>query len=372
MKYFANSYEEAKIRFIENIEFLRAHWTTVSHRQIPIVSAELSMDVLLAEANARKENLLVLISGVHGIEGYLGSALQRYFCEELLSMINATQTGICLVHSVNPWGMKNFQRNNENNVDLNRSFVLNDEEREVNSGYQKMKHFLQPETPYSFSAWRKLQFYLNTFKTVSRYSAKTLKTATLLGQYEYPDGIYYGGRHSDKSTQELQALYDQLLGLGYENIYLIDLHTGYGPKNEMTIVNSPLETRDILTLMAGFNYPRITKLSADDFYAIHGDMVDYFYKTAENRFEGKTFFATCFEFGTNGDHLLQQLESLRLMIAMNQMNRYGAKNTRSQETLKAQYREIYYPSSVEWKKAATGDFKKAITGFLRHFELCFD
>ncbi|KAL9182926.1 hypothetical protein ACHAXT_004205 [Thalassiosira profunda] len=74
-------------------------------------------------------------SGTHGVEGYLGSAVQLRFLHELFlenqnlhrSPDNSGRVRkILLIHSVNPYGMRHHRRTNENNVDLNRN-VLDDE-----------------------------------------------------------------------------------------------------------------------------------------------------------------------------------------------------------------------------------------------------
>ena len=88
-----------------------------------------------------KEVNVIHCSGTHGIEGYLGSAIQLRFLHELfLQNENQLRTNnvrapptkntpvkkVLLIHAINPYGMRHHRRTNENNVDLNRN-VLNDE-----------------------------------------------------------------------------------------------------------------------------------------------------------------------------------------------------------------------------------------------------
>lgn len=114
------------------------------------------------------EDMIDLIhsSGVHGVEGYLGSAVQIRFLHELVNRNEdhlvvtnkslATKykmRRILLIHSVNPFGMRHHRRTNKNNVDLNRN-ALSEEEwemirlRDPNfAGYVDLDSVLNPFVP---------------------------------------------------------------------------------------------------------------------------------------------------------------------------------------------------------------------------------
>ena len=85
------------------------------------------MDIayLKGEREGGTDDLVVHTSGVHGVEGYAGSAVQQ----ALLRLHSATpptnklRTSLLLIHAVNPYGMAHYRRFNENNVDLNRNGI---------------------------------------------------------------------------------------------------------------------------------------------------------------------------------------------------------------------------------------------------------
>lgn len=93
------------------------------------------------EDNKEEEEVNIIhCSGTHGIEGYLGSAIQLRFLHELFlqqekqlrtNNVHAPPTKntpvkkVLLIHAINPYGMRHHRRTNENNVDLNRN-VLSD------------------------------------------------------------------------------------------------------------------------------------------------------------------------------------------------------------------------------------------------------
>src|SRR5688500_5108840 len=75
----------------------------------------------------------VFMSGCHGIEGYLGSSIQKRFLNRLNKEI-AHSFNLIIVHALNPYGMAWYRRVNAKNIDLNRCFFL-DEKRPVNSSF---------------------------------------------------------------------------------------------------------------------------------------------------------------------------------------------------------------------------------------------
>ncbi|MFP5407313.1 MAG: DUF2817 domain-containing protein, partial [Gammaproteobacteria bacterium] len=69
------------------------------------------------------ERALLVFSGTHGPEGFVGSAAQIALLRELASRAEALSVRLVLVHAINPWGFAHISRTTENNVDLNRNFV---------------------------------------------------------------------------------------------------------------------------------------------------------------------------------------------------------------------------------------------------------
>src|SRR5450432_3474240 len=70
---------------------------------------------------------LLITSGIHGTEGPFGSAVQLGFLR-VLAERNQHNVGVLFLHAMNPFGYSWTRRANENNVDLNRNFLLPGEE----------------------------------------------------------------------------------------------------------------------------------------------------------------------------------------------------------------------------------------------------
>ena len=78
-----------------------------------------------AAENSSATNILLYTAGQHGVEGYAGSAILIDLCGRIktndLAATLPAGGKIILVHVMNPFGMREWRRWNENNVDINRN-----------------------------------------------------------------------------------------------------------------------------------------------------------------------------------------------------------------------------------------------------------
>ncbi len=86
------------------------------------VGESLSVDVA-AFTSKHDEHLIVLTSGVHGIEGFIGACVQIQALRMLARSGIQNRVGIVMIHAVNPWGYSHLRRVDENNADVNRNFI---------------------------------------------------------------------------------------------------------------------------------------------------------------------------------------------------------------------------------------------------------
>ena len=224
--------------FRKEYEDIRAHLQELSaslgteiHSHSIDEADGLYIDSFYLPATETQTNLVVLTTGVHGIEGYIGAAMLDVFFGEVWPQQNPADTGILVVANVNPYGMKYYRRYNENNVDLNRNFILDWDSFDLSSNkeYPKVDTFLGPTGAIGNGLWHEAAFYLSLGKTAITDGAGTISDALLTGQYEYPQGVYYGGIGDEASTAYLKDVFARCLDSDYENIVHIDIHSGYGP-----------------------------------------------------------------------------------------------------------------------------------------------
>jgi len=361
---FPSSYEGSRQRFCDDLPLVQMHWPQARLSSHPLAGETgLSIDWIESPALRSNEKVVIFTTGEHGIEGYVGSSMLQGFIEEYLVQLNPENTGIFLLHAINPWGMKHRRRTNRNNVDLNRNFGWNPEtyNPSVNPPYDRILRLLNPEHPL-----RSTTGLAGSSGLLARYLSMRkagFQKATLLGQYRHPKGIYYGGIALQEETRLLQEHYRRLFSQ-YGQILHLDMHTGYGPRFQMSLVNSFKEPRDSKNLETTFNYPLVVKTNPEEFYAIQGDMIDYVYTLAEQEFPDRRLYATSFEFGTYGDSLKASLRGLRSMVWENQVFWNGAYSVRIVERVSHDFMELFFPQADDWQQKALLDARQAFDGIL--------
>ena len=366
---FYDEYDDVRAHLQETVTALKDAGHNVQLSSYAIDESDnLYIDSIYIPATEKQTNLIVITTGVHGIEGYIGSVMLDVFWEEIYSTeINKANTGVLVVANVNPYGMKYHRRYNENNVDLNRNFILDWStfDTTVNKDYPKVDTFLGPQDTMGNIVGHELSFYGSMIKELIEDGADTISNALLGGQYEYSEGVYYGGNGDEASTTYLKDVFKQTLESEYDNIVHIDVHSGYGPRYNMVIFNSVFETMNEAESVELFGYDYIIANDSEDFYATTGDTTDFYYRLKEQLGTDNTLFSTCFEFGTIGDSFLDSIISMKYTIEENQNHWNPSNNATTNEIIKERYQELFYPTEKDWREKTVEDFAKACKGVLK-------
>ena len=364
---FLTTYDEVRSHLEERIASLRDSGVTVEYSEYAIDESDnLYIDNIYLPSTDKTTNLIVLTTGVHGMEGYIGSVMLDVFFDDIYPTLDTTDTGILVVANVNPYGMKYMRRYNENNVDLNRNFIEDWDSFDLSSNkeYPKVESFLQPTGKMGNALWHEVGFYLSLAKEAIFTGAGTISDALLTGQYEYAEGVYYGGNGDEKSTAYLKGVFAECIESEYENIVHVDIHSGYGPRYNMVIFNSVQDPTTEEEAKAMFDYDYIIATDSEDFYETFGDTTDYFYRLARSKNTDKELYSTCFEFGTIGDSFFDSILSLKYTVDENRNHWYPSDNSITNEMVKENYYELFYPTETEWRQKTIVDFKDAMFGVL--------
>ena len=364
---FRTTYEETRTGIAALIDGLKQSGVVVETESYGVNEDEgLYIDTFYLPSVAEHKNLIVLTTGVHGMEGYIGDVMLDVFFEEIYPELNRENTGVLVVANVNPYGMKNYRRYNENNVDLNRNFILDWDTFDLSSNkeYPKVEKFLGPTGKMGNALWHEAGFYLSLGKTAVTDGADTISDALLTGQYEYPQGVYYGGNGDEASTVYLKDVFARCLDSDYENIVHIDLHSGYGPRYNMVIFNSVYETMNEAESVEAFGYDYVIAYDSESFYATTGDTTDFFYRLADKKQAAAEVYSTCFEFGTIGDAFFDTILSLKYTVDENRNHWYPTDNATTAEVVRQNYLELYYPTETAWREKTVEDFLTAARGVL--------
>ena len=309
-------------------------------------------------------NLLVMISGTHGIEGFTGSAVQRYLLENSIDFKN---TGVLMIHGFNLWGFKNLRRVNENNVDLNRNFILDRNHfKSDDSSYTQLNNFLNPQSEAHPGIWGHTVFVFKALYYIARYSVESLRASILKGQYSFEKGIFYGGKEPQEQELMLQQLILKYFA-PYKKVFLIDLHTGYGENAKLHLLAGRSTDPNSQELKNVFSADEIDFSDKKKFYAVEGEMATFFAQKVKEA-TGAQVTSVIFEYGTMDSQKIQgSVESLRRMILENQ-DFHNKQNNAVNADVQNLFTEMFYPSSLEWRKsviAQTDEKMKKIFKFLQ-------
>lgn len=169
-------------------------------------------------------NQVVIISGTHGVEGYYGSKAQTSLLDELKDEKIPENISILLIHLINPWGSAWLRRVNEDNIDLNRNYIDFSSAAEINKKYADY-HSIYNFKEISGSDKKQSDEKLRTI--VKKIGWTNYHNTIEAGQYNYPDGIFYGGKAPSWSNLALKKIISEHSSKA-DNITFIDLHTGAG------------------------------------------------------------------------------------------------------------------------------------------------
>ena len=185
--YFSPDYETARGRFRAAATAVGAALHSIALPAEGPRGEALCIDIAWLGA-LRPRRVFLHTSGVHGVEAYTGSAAQLALLDS--PPAPGPQDALILVHVLNPFGMAWLRRANERNVDLNRNFLLNGEHW---SGapelYSALDPLLNPASPPAHDG-----FSVRAAATVMRYGFHRVKQAVAEGQYEFPRGLFFGGK----------------------------------------------------------------------------------------------------------------------------------------------------------------------------------
>ncbi len=333
---FSPDYSSARWRFQQAAS--RLNWHLESH-PIGLVGPDgndLAFDVACT-SGGDPEKVLVVSSGIHGVEGFFGSAVQIALLEYWASVIPPSIKCVFL-HGLNPFGFAWLRRFDENNVDPNRNFLLPGERFEGSpDGYAGLDDFLNPRCPPS--RWE--PFTLKALLLIGRHGMPALRQAVAAGQHDYPRGLFFGGSRPSRTQQLLEEHMPRWLQ-GSKSVVHLDFHTGLGRQGTCKLlIDYPLnetQTRCLKDWFGANSYEAYD--SAGISYVARGG----FGRWCVSRGLAPNYLFACAEFGTYGP--LQVLSGLR---AENQAHHWGTPNAPSTIRSKKWLTELFCPASIGWR-----------------------
>ncbi len=281
--------------------------------------------------------VLVLSSGIHGVEGFFGSAVQIELLEQWVRDI-APEIKCVFIHGLNPYGFSWLRRSNENNVDLNRNFLLSSESYQgAPNKYSQLNSLLNPV--HAPTHWE--LFLIKAFGAIVRYGMPTLRQAIASGQYEYPKGLFYGGAKPSFAHKLLNKHFGAWLQ-GAESVVHLDLHTGLGDKGVCSLlIDYALDDYQQLQLQRIFqNSVDLVVESNELAFQSRGGFGPW---CVAQKFAPHYLFVTA-EFGTTAT-----LTVLKALRRENQAHHFGDHTSFATLQAKLTLKEVFSPSDKSWQ-----------------------
>ena len=328
---FSPDFSTARQRFREGVPAAQGSLEHVPLSVLDRQGGRLGIDIAWF-GNRQPTRALLHVCGLHGVEGFAGSAVQLALLDNLPAL--PADAALILVHVFNPFGMAQLRRGNENNVDLNRNFFF--DAYGWSSGvdaYAALNDFLNPPHPPT----RINFFHLRLLMAALSLGTGTIRQAVAGGQYHFPKGIFYGGHALEEEPKRYGEWLVTHLG-GVRELLVIDVHTGLGAYGCQSLFLR--SDSDAQGLAKGLGLPLTTDNRQSDVMGYQhqgGHYNIYRQLLPEAR-------ATCItqEFGT-----YRELCLLKALRAENQHHHHG--DGRLDHWSKTKLKALFCPDDERWR-----------------------
>ena len=286
-------------------------------------------------------HVLVCNSATHGVEGFCGSGVFTGWFDSGGGARLPDSVKVVLIHALNCHGFAWLRRVTEENVDLNRNFIDHSATLPANAGYRQFHPLLLPDRWDDQSTAPMIAAFERYSARQSPYRLQCILTA---GQYEYEDGIFYGGRQETTARRRFLEIIDTHAS-GADHLLFLDWHTGLGEYGSAELIG---QTRP---------------------GSAHGDRVSKWFVTGLTSTRDGTSSSAPVS-GTIGSGLRRRLaaaptevtsltvefgtypprEVLMPIIADNWLHLLGDPASGTGRSIKADIRRALYPDQDDWKE----------------------
>lgn len=301
---------------------------------------------------------VVINSGIHGIEGFFGSAAQNMFLTQFAPQFSdemLQRYSIVLIHAINGWGMQNRMREVSDAsgglVDLNRNFGIDFSKPESlpqNPKYELSHDLLlsRPDAVVKKNAikeFRRAHLHDGAWDAIS------------FGQYKHPYGLFYGGARAMPENKMTMHIYDKIVDADARSLISIGLHTGlgrfdrrHGRVSAQLLVSHPARHPNTC-FFSDLHYA--THVAADE-KAVNGpvllgDLVDCLESRYSSR--GIPVYTADFEIGTGEFPIMSPIyKRMDMGDARYDLLHRGSISPQTHRNLT----ESWYPSDAGWRCAA--------------------
>ena len=348
----SRSYRDARTGFLTAAAGASARIRSFAHPCTGLEGEELFVDV--AEVGpVDAAEAVVVVSSTHGVEGYLGSALQRHHLDALAGAPDAGPA-IVFVHALNPYGFSWVRRVNEDNVDLNRNFIDWAQPPPANPDYRELAAALVPDDWSDASQERTLLVLAAKLEEVGIERVQQIVSG---GQYDDPTGVFYGGAGAVWSNRWLRRFLGERLA-AVRRAGIVDLHTGLGPWGHGELISSEVPDSDAAARQRRW-WGEVTSLHDGTSVSaqLEGDWL-----TAAPGFSPETeITGIAIEYGTVDS--ITVLQSLRADAVL---HAHGDPTAAAADAIREQVRGAFLDDDPSWLTACTPRYDEVLATAIAH------
>ncbi|MGA1729053.1 MAG: M14 family metallopeptidase [Steroidobacteraceae bacterium] len=300
--------------------------------------------------------LLVLVSGVHGLEVLCGSACQSgWLAGEGFSGL-PRDTAVLMVHAINCWGAAWGRRNSDGNVDLCRNFLDFSSPLPVRPIYEEVHEWLScpdPEGPRRDAAMAALgRFH-------KERGQRVFMEALMGGQYAHPDGFEYGGAAPAWSNLTMGTILSRHAEKA-EQVCIVEYHSGLGPwgYGSAVTMQTGSDLERVRRGFGGWTLPVNERdpHAPDEFYQVYGHTTEGYRRIMPHA----QLTSIVLEFGTYPPQV-----SLPLLLQDHWLEHHGDPLDERGREIRGRLWEIHHPADPEWRHAVWDRSAQVIRQSLR-------
>lgn len=347
-RFFSRTYAEARERFRSGSDRLGAEQEALEVGVEGPDGSPLTIDMAWHGPRDAKR-IVVVSSGTHGVEGYMGSAAQLAVYDLPIELRD--DVALVMLHAVNPYGFAFVRRVNEVNIDLNRNFLLQGQDYSGSpDAYHGLNAMLNPPRPPRVVSAP--AFLGKAVGRIAGHGFGALKSAVAGGQYDYPMGLFFGGNGPSNSMLQLQAAVPRWFG-HTEHVLWIDYHTGLGkPATFKHLVDHEADSPRLRWLADTFG-PEVEPWDAGDgvAYAIRGGLGVWM----KSMLPEAEVDVLAMEFGT-----VPALQVITALHLENRAHHYAAPYSLTRQRAKERLMHTFNPKSTGWRDAVVDKGQHAV------------
>jgi hypothetical protein len=285
-------------------------------------------------------NVIFANSATHGVEGFCGSGCQIGWMAMALHHELADDTALVLVHAINPHGFAHERRVTEDNVDLNRNFRDFSRKAPANPAYAEIHAHLVP-ADWEGAAHKAADAAITAY--IARNGERAFQSAVSTGQWEFADGLFFGGNGPTWSHKTWRTIIRQHAA-GARRIVHLDFHTGLGGYGDCELIFGPSlrKAGDLERARAWFGNVAYT---GDGGESLSANVQGVNCNALPEEVPGAEVTAIALEYGTKP--VMDVLNALR---ADHWLHKHGNTTTAQGQAIKRRMRAAFYGESDDWKE----------------------